>query len=121
MKAIGIPPEQSVVYGIVDPDYARIFSMARCLAWSEGYAITIHGSFTRDLDLLAIPWEEHACDPEHLVRRICDACDLKHNGHAPGEHPHGRRVWTLLLPGFADPRWVDLGFMPRLAKTPETP
>lgn len=36
MKAIGIPPEQPVVYGIVDPDYARVFSMARCLAWSEG-------------------------------------------------------------------------------------
>ena len=45
----------SPVYGILDPDYARFFSKARCTAHMDGYALAIHGSFTRDLDIIAIP------------------------------------------------------------------
>jgi len=58
---------------ISDPDYARIFTMARCLAWQEGYALLLHGTATRDLDLLAVPWTERACEPSYLVRRNIDA------------------------------------------------
>jgi len=100
--------EGEPVYGIFDPDYARVFTKARCIAWSEGYALAVHGSFTRDLDLLAVPWADHACDAEHLVDRIADACGLKPNGHPPGDKPHGRRAWTLLFPAFGDPRFIDL-------------
>lgn len=103
---------EGVVYGIFDPDYARIFTKARCLAWAEGYALAMHGSFTRDLDLLAVPWADHACDPEHLVGRIADACELKPNGHPPSEKPHGRRAWTLKFREFGDPRFIDLSVMP---------
>ena len=100
-------------YGIIDPDYARIFTIARKLAWDEGYALAMHGSFTRDLDLIAVPWTEKACDPEHLVKQIEAATGTKQNGHPPGDKPHGRRAWTLLLPAFGDPRFVDLSIMPR--------
>lgn len=96
------------VYGIFDPDYARVFTKARCIARNEGYALAAHGSFTRDLDLLAVPWADHACDAEYLVDRIADACGLKPNGHPPGDKPHGRRAWTLLFPAFGDPRFIDL-------------
>lgn len=106
-------PAEAVAYGIIDPDYARIFTMARVLAWDEGYALAMHGSFTRDLDLIAVPWVDRACEPEHLVRRIADATDLRIQHGSPGDKPHGRNAWTLLLPGFADPRWVDLSVMPR--------
>jgi len=102
-------------YGIVDPDYARVFTMARVLAWQEGYALAMHGSFTRDLDLIAVPWTERACEPAHLVRRVADATGLGFQREAPHEHPHGRLVWTLLSPAFADPRFVDFGVMPRTA------
>lgn len=105
-----------VPYGIIDPDYARIYTIARCLAWSEGYALAMHGSFTRDLDLIAVPWAERACEPEHLVNRIVDAAGLSNKIPSnPGAKPHGRLAWTLHLPGFGDPRWVDLSIMPRLA------
>lgn len=103
-------------YGIIDPDYARIFTIARCVAWGGGYALMMHGSFTRDLDLLATPWEDRACAPERLIERIEHATGLRHNGHAPGDKPHGRRVWTLLLPTFGDPRFVDFSVTPRFAK-----
>jgi hypothetical protein len=106
-------------FGIIDPDYARIFTMARVLAWQEGYALAMHGSFTRDLDLIAVPWTEKACEPEHLVRRVADATGLGMQSEKGHKHPHGRLVWTLLLPAFADPRFVDFGVMPRMVNKPE--
>ena len=87
--------------------------MARCLAWQEGYALCMHGSFTRDLDLLAVPWADKACEPEHLVRRIADATGLRETGHPPSKKPHGRLAWTLIFRQFADPRFVDVSVMPR--------
>ena len=104
-------------YGIIDPDYARIFTKARVLAWSEGYALMMHGSFTRDLDLLAVPWTDRASEPEHLIQRIAAATKLKIIDKAPSEKPHGRLAWTLIFPAFGDPRFVDLSAMPRALTT----
>lgn len=105
-------------YGIIDPDYARIFTIARLLAWQEGYALAMHGSFTRDLDLIAVPWTDNACEPEHLVRRLLSACEatLREQNGNPGLKPHGRKVWTLVFTGFADPRYVDLSIFEPNAK-----
>jgi hypothetical protein len=99
------------VYGIIDPDYGRIYTMVRKLAWEEGYAIGLHGSFTRDLDLIAVPWVEKPAAPEHLVARILDATGLESLHSNPCAKPQGRRAWTLLLPKFGDPRFVDLSIM----------
>jgi hypothetical protein len=100
-------------YGIIDPDYARYYSIIRCTAWQYGYAIGMHGSFTRDLDLIVVPWAEPACEPEHLVRVILSRTDLRDGHGNPGTKPYGRKVWTLHLPEFGDPRWIDLSIMPR--------
>jgi len=117
--------EGSPHYGIIDPDYAKTFTVARCIAWSEGYAMLLNGSFTRDLDLLAVPWTEHAAEPEHLVKRIVLALDdLEVLTKRPGElsqaneRPHGRLSWTLTFKTFGDPRFVDLSVMPRAALNP---
>lgn len=107
-------------YGIIDPDYARIFTISRCIAWSEGYSLMMHGSFTRDLDLLAVPWTEKATEPEHLVRRIVGNLEelnlLVKDPKAVSQatvKPHGRLAWTLVFKAFGDPRFVDLSVMPR--------
>lgn len=107
-------------YGIIDPDYARVFTIARCIAWAEGYAVLMHGSFTRDLDLLAVPWTDRASEPEHLVRRVAAAIDevgvlVKSPGAASqaAQKPHGRMTWTLTFKAFGDPRFIDLSVMPR--------
>lgn len=69
----------------------------------------MHGSFTRDLDLVAVPWTDKACEPEHLVRRVLASnLNLYEANGNPGSKPHSRRVWTLMLPEFGDPRFVDL-------------
>ena len=108
---------------ISDPDYARIFTKARCIAWSEGYALLLHGTATRDLDLLAVPWEARATDAEHLVRRITLALEddvqmLIKRPEEPSQgtnKPHGRLAWTFTFKAFGDPRFVDLSVMPRFA------
>lgn len=105
--------ETQSVYGIIDPDYARIFSIVRCIAWGYGYAAMMHGSFTRDLDILVVPWAEKAnTEPQRLIDLICAKCNLRENGHPPGIKPHGRIAYTLMLPEFGDPRFVDISFTP---------
>lgn len=47
-----------IPYVIADPDYARAFSIARGVAWQYGWAALPHGSFTRDLDVCFVPWED---------------------------------------------------------------
>lgn len=96
------------VYGIIDPDYGRIYTIIRKVAWDEGYAIGMHGSFTRDLDLIAVPWRDgKGWEPQHMVNRIKEYTGLVDGTGNPHVKPHGRSVWTLMLPG-SDPRFVDL-------------
>jgi hypothetical protein len=114
-------PAGEAIYGIIDPDYARIFTMARVIGWSHGYAILFHGSFTRDLDLIAVPWAASACEPDKLVRLVAESADLNilaktnpdSKEHA-SEKEHGRLAWTLTFKAFADPRFIDFSIMPRL-------
>lgn len=110
----GGPREQPShqVFGIIDPDYATAFTKTRIAAWQHGYAITLHGSFTRDLDLVAVPWTDRACDVETLVAAIEYRTCLKRQGPCT-DKPHGRKAVSLLFPAFEDPRWIDLSIMPR--------
>ena len=100
-------------YGIIDPDYARVYTKIRCTAWGYGYAALMHGSFTRDLDILLVPWVENiTITPEHLIMAICRKSKLVSNGHPPTLKPHGRLSFTLMFKEFADPRFIDIGIMP---------
>ena len=95
-------------FGIIDPDYARIYTQARIVAWQYGYSCCAQGSFTRDLDLLLVPWAEGATiEIGRIIARLADVCGLRIQG-APGDKPHGRQAWTLMLPGFGEVRWVDV-------------
>lgn len=100
---------QTVAYGVVDPDYARVYSMARCIAYGYGFACVMHGSFTKDLDLLLVPWTAEADTGRlhQLVKLIAEAAGLSELGQ-PSIRPHGRKTYTLVFPGFGDPRYVDI-------------
>lgn len=104
--------EAAAPFGIIDPDYARYYTLIRTTAWQCGYAIGLHGSFTRDLDLIAVPWTKQAIPADLLVKQIEYRTDLRRQEEAHREKPHGRMCWSLLLPGFTDPRWIDLSVMP---------
>lgn len=105
---------------IVDPDYARIHTQARIVAWQYGYACTLHGSLTRDLDLLLVPWTDKCMgNDEQVVRLIADSSGLKFRDGKDvvkatvdwTAKPHGRRAVSLFFGG-KDRRWVDISVMP---------
>lgn len=52
------------------PAYVGLFPILSELAQEYGYALTVHGSVSRDFDLVAIPWTESAVDPRYLVESI---------------------------------------------------
>ena len=113
----GAQCQEGQVFGIIDPDYGRVFTSARLFAWNYGYSLCPQGSFTRDLDLLMVPWTEQA-RPEvlHILDQLAEDCDLRLLDRQPTEKPHGRLTWTLVFKKFASPRFVDFSVFPAKAK-----
>lgn len=103
----------------ISPWYALMYTKLDRLAHRRGYALAIHGSMARDLDLVAIPWVEDADDPELLLedfRRYIapqgSKVDLKLL--PPSKKPHGRLAYTIPI-GFANTYYLDISIMPRTA------
>lgn len=105
---------------VVAPWEAKL-GRIRAVARKYGYAVAVHGSTTRDLDLIAAPWSEGAVTARTLVDKLCEECDLvERPGNVydddrvepnPEPKPWGRWAWTLGgVPGVA---YVDLSVMPR--------
>jgi hypothetical protein len=85
----------------------------------QGYALALHGSMARDLDVVAVPWTEEAGSEEDLIAEIAEAVQvylpdgsdpLQDPRFAPSDKPHGRRAWSLHMGGGA---YIDLSIMPR--------
>lgn len=100
---------------VIDPDYAAFLTKSRIIAKQEGYAIAIHGSLTRDFDLVAIPWIQDCRKPVNLVTRLCFNTGWKTQDGDPIEREHGRLVWSLIREEFGDPRFIDFSVMPAIS------
>ncbi|MBY0548697.1 MAG: hypothetical protein K2W95_15610 [Candidatus Obscuribacterales bacterium] len=104
--------------------YERVYSVVAAQAKQYGYAVALHGSGIRDLDLILCPWADHAVryEPHVLVRTIASAIDFEFNGlhgistslddlnwPAAEPKPHGRVAYIIWLsPNLA----LDLSVMP---------
>lgn len=53
--------------------YLSILPTIRKVARKSGYAIGLHGSLTRDMDIIAVPWTEKCVKPATLAWRISKA------------------------------------------------
>ena len=53
--------------------YISILPKIREVAKKSGYAVGVHGSMERDLDLIAVPWIDKRVLPATLARRISNA------------------------------------------------
>lgn len=103
--------------------YSCIYSMLIPIARELGYALAIHGSLARDLDLIAIPWTPEASDALTLVKALKAATStVTHNQDAdhyfpdlaPTTKPHGRVAYSLHFTNFGgDGAYVDVSVMPR--------
>ena len=94
--------------------YFAIVPDAKAVARDLGYALLLHGSMSRDLDLVAVPWTDAAVPAEDLVEAIrakfqCWIGGVEVKGGRDGK-PHGRMAWSLMLGGHA---FIDLSVMPR--------
>jgi hypothetical protein len=101
--------------------YAQLLPRIREAGKRLGYAIAIHGTMTRDFDLLAVPWTDDAAEPTELVEEVRAAVDgyvigdLKNRGKIdaePTRQPHGRLSWNIVWGGKP---FIDLSVMPKLA------
>lgn len=94
---------------------------ARHVARRMGYAVAVHGSLTKDLDLIAVPWVEDGDGvtlgtPQELVDGIAEALDWIYGPRE--DKPHGRVGWAL-RPHTKAPKgrgtdawYIDLSVMP---------
>ena len=88
-----------------------------------GYALAVHGSLARDIDLIAVPWTEHCDTPEYLLQQLKGAVaaqvgrSLTQRDEKWTEKPHGRRSCTIILAGICPE--IDLSVMPRIEKEVE--
>lgn len=100
------------------PAYALMYPRLCEAARSRGYALALHGTMARDLDLLAVPWVEEAVAAEDLVHALWEEAvawlniDGREAAALPEVKPHGRRAWVLPLPGGRG--FIDVSVMPRL-------
>jgi hypothetical protein len=96
--------------------YVALIGAVRAGAKRLGYAIAVHGSLARDIDLIAVPWVEDPAPAERLVEMVFNMVKELSPTFAscskePTDKPHGRKAWSI----HGDGTYVDLSIMPVLA------
>lgn len=91
-----------------------ILPAIREVARENGYAVAVHGSLKRDIDLVAVPWtdcatpvDELAKDIRGAVRSVLGRCHFLGD---PKQKPHGRVAYMLVHMGHAGE--IDLSIFP---------
>jgi hypothetical protein len=86
--------------------YCSIYPLLLQIAKDHGYALCVHGSLHRDIDLVAVPWIEGASDSITLIQAIkeCVGAVFHHEDTdylepdgKPTVKPHGRLAYSLHL------------------------
>ncbi len=94
------------------PVYCAIYPQLAEIARKHGYALAIHGSLARDMDLICIPWIPEPGTHRDVVDEICKKFAIKEVGGDPTLKEHGRIAYTLSI-AFGECA-IDLSFMPIL-------
>lgn len=93
------------------PVYIGAYKELAEVAREHGYAMAVHGSVARDLDLICIPWIDDAAEPQAVVDAITSRFAFEEINKPPSVREHGRLVYTLAV-SFGD-CFIDLSFTPR--------
>lgn len=105
--------------------YKALIGPLRAKARELGYALAVHGTLKRDIDLVAAPWAERAVEPRILAEALRDVArehnggiahqkpeeeaDAWHRAGVPGHKPFGRLCWSFHLGGGP---YIDLSVLP---------
>ena len=87
--------------------YPELAEMTR----KHGYALAVHGSLSRDMDLTCIPWAVVCSKHMEVIDDICSRFDIRLIG-CGHMREHGRIAYTISI-GHGDCA-IDLSFMPTL-------
>jgi hypothetical protein len=103
---------------MIAPWYVMAYTGLERIAWRHGYALALHGSMARDLNLIAIPWTDDAEAPEKLLAAFCEfvikKASVRLDPDRPGKRmPHGRVAYVIPI-GY-DGHYIDISIMPRLS------
>lgn len=105
--------------------YVHFYTMLVPVAREHGYALALHGTVQRDLDIVAVPWEAKPSSHLVLLESFCNALgikkDLRVEGHHRVDKLHGRVSYTIPV---MDDGWLDISIMPfhiELTSTPSDP
>lgn len=98
----------------------------RAVAREKGYALAYHGSFARDIDVIAAPWLDSAVDANELAEALraetervtghtafwlndpkAKALDYTHR--SPEPKAHGRLGWSIHIAGSGT--YIDLSVL----------
>jgi hypothetical protein len=112
--------------------FERLITPLRAVARQHGYALAVHGSLARDIDLIAVPWGHEVSAPAALAEAIRAAAEdvtgylafIKNDPKAdprdftrrsPEPKFHGRLAWSIYVkaqhPGGYE-TYIDLSVMP---------
>lgn len=118
--------------------YAFYFEIIKEIGLKYGYNIVLHGSMNRDLDLIAIPWEENVGDKDLMIDEISNViggsilmsnkCIDNVDGDRFSKMPHGRINYiininrdfemkfdglTSKIKDYSDPQfYIDISILP---------
>jgi hypothetical protein len=97
------PPNYAPIYAALYPDLAEI-------ARKHGYAMAVHGTMGRDLDLICVPWTLDASAPSDVVDEIVRTFKIE-VATGPSLREHNRQVWGISI--MFGECFLDLSFTPR--------
>ena len=81
--------------------YATIWQDIQNVVIKYGYEAALHGSLSRDMDIIIVPWREDCVSIETLINAIIKECfrdnDLAVYGtkYTYNEKPHGRKCYSI--------------------------
>lgn len=103
--------------------FAFYFEVIKQIGLEFGYNIVLHGSMNRDLDLIAIPWEENIGDKEKMIDKIAitiggfiemtDRSVENREGSRFRVRPHGRITYIININRVLEFKYEGLMFIPK--------
>lgn len=84
--------------------FAAMWQDLKNAATSHGWALGLHGSLSSDMDIMAMPWDEHASPVDVMIQQIChcftESAQIEKMIQVSTDKPNNRVVYTL-------PIWAD--------------
>jgi hypothetical protein len=96
------------------PAYCAFYPMLAEICRENGYALAIHGTVSRDFDLIAIPWTTDPVSADTLITLVLNFTSMfdKDKGralHGPENKEHGRIAWSISV---GNGSVIDFSVMP---------